>query len=64
LKHAGLKNNSKKSRRACRFRGAPFGGGTEVELRQVFEPEDFGANLTPELRERGERLRARVAEKK
>jgi hypothetical protein len=26
---------------------APFGGGTEVETRQVFEAEDFGANLTP-----------------
>jgi hypothetical protein len=36
---------------------APFDGGTEVELRQVFEPEDFGANLTPEQ----ERLRARRA---
>jgi len=39
---------------------APFGGGTEVELRQVFEAEDFGANLTPELREREERLRAQL----
>jgi hypothetical protein len=36
---------------------APFDGGTEVELRQVFEVEDFGANLTPEQ----ERLRARRA---
>ncbi|HEY0379811.1 MAG TPA: YciI family protein [Pyrinomonadaceae bacterium] len=42
---------------------APFDGGTEVEIRQVFEAEDFGANLTPELREQEERLRARVAEK-
>jgi hypothetical protein len=42
---------------------APFDGGTEVELRQVFEPGDFGANLTPELRKLEERLRARVAEK-
>ncbi len=39
---------------------APFGGGTEVELRPVFEPEDFGENLTPEQREREERLRAQV----
>src|SRR5829696_3454461 len=39
---------------------APFGGGTEVELRQVFEAEDFGANLTPELREQEERLRAQL----
>jgi hypothetical protein len=38
---------------------APF-EGTEVEIRQVFEAEDFGANLTPELREQEERLRARV----
>jgi hypothetical protein len=37
---------------------APFGGGTEIELRPVFELEDFGANMTPELREREEQLRA------
>jgi hypothetical protein len=30
---------------------APFDGGTEVELRQVFEMEDFGEAMTPELRE-------------
>jgi hypothetical protein len=42
---------------------APFDGGTEVELRQVFEAEDFGANLTPELREQEERLRTQMAEK-
>src|SRR5258705_8089991 len=30
---------------------APFDGGTEVEIRQVFEAEDFGAEFTPELRE-------------
>jgi hypothetical protein len=41
---------------------APFDGGTEVEIRQVFEPADFGAELTPELREQGERQRARAAE--
>src|SRR5260370_3218212 len=35
---------------------SPFGGGAEVEIRQVFEAEDFGAQLTPELKERGERL--------
>src|SRR5579859_7948791 len=35
---------------------APFGGDTEVEIRQVFEADDFGAELTPELRERDERL--------
>ena len=39
---------------------APF-DGTEVELRQVFETEDCGANMTPELREQEERLRAQSA---
>ena len=39
---------------------APFGGGTEVEIRPVFETEDFGAAMTPELREQEERLRAQV----
>ena len=34
---------------------------TEVEIRQVFEIEDFGAELTPELREQEERLRAKIA---
>jgi len=38
---------------------APFGGGTEVEIRQVFETEDFGDALTPELREQ-ERAPARA----
>ncbi len=38
---------------------APFDGGTEVELRQIFEFEDFGAELTPELREQEARLRAK-----
>jgi len=36
---------------------APF-ENTEVEIRQIFEAEDFGAALTPELREQEERLRA------
>ena len=40
---------------------APFQEG-EVELRQVFETEDFGKELTPELREREERLRTRAEE--
>jgi hypothetical protein len=31
---------------------APFDGGTEIEIRPVFEAEDFGPALTPELRER------------
>lgn len=43
---------------------APFDGGTEIEIRQVFEAEDFGPALTPELREREERLRAQAAAKK
>jgi hypothetical protein len=38
--------------------------GTEVEIRQIFEFEDFGAELTPELRKQEERLRAEVAAKK
>ena len=42
---------------------APF-EGTEVEIRQVFEAEDFGAEFTPELREQEERLRAQVAARK
>jgi hypothetical protein len=40
---------------------APFDGGAEIELRQVFESEDFGEELTPELREQEERLRAQSA---
>ncbi|HEY4451775.1 MAG TPA: YciI family protein [Solirubrobacteraceae bacterium] len=36
---------------------APFGGGIEIELRQIFEADDFGENLTPELRDANERLR-------
>ncbi|MFL6200864.1 MAG: YciI family protein [Thermoanaerobaculia bacterium] len=35
---------------------------TEIEIRPVFESEDFGAELTPELREQEERLRAQIAE--
>ena len=39
---------------------APFDGGTEIELRQVFEAEDFGAEFTPELREQEDKLRAQL----
>lgn len=39
---------------------APFDGGTEVEVRQVFEAADFGAELTPEIKERDERLREEI----
>ena len=42
---------------------APF-EETEVEIRQVFEAEDFGAELTPELREQEARLRAQVEAKR
>jgi hypothetical protein len=39
---------------------APFDGGTEIEIRPVFETEDFGKELTPELRAQEERLRAQI----
>jgi len=41
---------------------APFGGGVEIELRPVFEMEDFGEEMTPELREQEQRLRAQTEE--
>lgn len=41
----------------------PFDGESEIEIRQVFEAEDFGAEFTPELREQEERLRAQLAGK-
>src|SRR3954470_3612957 len=40
---------------------APFGGGAEIEIRPIFETEDFGKELTPELRAQEERLRARTS---
>ena len=40
---------------------APFGGDTELEIRQVFEAEDFGPALTPEQRASEERMRAKLA---
>ena len=43
---------------------SPFDGGAEVEIRPVFEAEDFGAEFTPGLREQEERLRKQIAEKK
>jgi len=39
---------------------APFDGETEVELRQVFEADDFGAEFTPELRAQEDRIRAQA----
>ena len=43
---------------------SPFDGGAEVEVRPVFEAEDFGAELTPELRAQEERLRKEVERRK
>jgi hypothetical protein len=42
----------------------PLEGDAEIEIRQVFEAEDFGAEFTPELREQEERLRKQIATKK
>jgi hypothetical protein len=42
----------------------PFEGESEIEIRQVFEAEDFGPELTPEIREQEERVRRQVAVKK
>lgn len=39
----------------------PMGGESEIEIRQIFEAEDFGDAYTPELREHDERLRAQAA---
>jgi hypothetical protein len=41
----------------------PHNEETEIEIREVFEPEDFGAEFTPELREQEERLRAEITAK-
>jgi len=43
---------------------APFDGGTEVEIRPVYEMCDFGENATPEVIEREQRLRQQIAAKK
>jgi hypothetical protein len=39
----------------------PHNEDSEIEIRQVFEAEDFGENFTPELREQEDRLRAKIA---
>lgn len=39
---------------------APFDGGTEIEVRPIFEADDFGEAFTPELREQEERQRAEL----
>jgi len=43
---------------------APFDGGAEIEIRPVYEAEDLGPSLTPELREQDRRLREQIAAKK
>jgi hypothetical protein len=43
-----------------RFTHAPFDGGAVLEIRQVFEAEDFGDNLPCEVKEQEQRLRERV----
>jgi hypothetical protein len=43
-----------------RFMHAPFDGGQVIEIRPVYELEDFGENLTPEIRERAERTWEKV----
>ena len=43
---------------------APFDGGTEIELRPVFEMEDFGDAITPEIKEQEERTRRQVEKQK
>ncbi len=40
---------------------APFDGGTEIEIRPVFEDEDFGEEFTPELRQQEARIREEIA---
>lgn len=42
----------------------PMPGESEIEIRQVFEAEDFGAEFTPELKEQEEKLRAQITNKK
>jgi hypothetical protein len=42
---------------------APFDGGTEIEIRQIFETEDFGTEMTPDMRAQEERLREQLAKR-
>jgi len=42
----------------------PMPGESEIEIRQIFEAEDFGAEFTPELRKQEERLRGEMAARK
>jgi hypothetical protein len=43
---------------------SPFGPGAEVEIRPIFEAEDFGAHLTPELKDQQDHLREQISAKK
>jgi hypothetical protein len=43
---------------------APFDGGAEVEVRPLYEACDFGENLAPQLREREQRLREQIGNRK
>ena len=43
---------------------APFDGGTEIELRPIFESVDFGAELTPELRQQEDAIREQISGRK
>jgi hypothetical protein len=42
---------------------SPFDGGAEIEIRPVFEADDFGAEFTPELRQQEERIRQQIEKK-
>src|SRR5207248_953514 len=42
---------------------APFDGGAEIEIRPVFEADDFGAEFTPELRQQEDRIRQQIEKK-
>ncbi len=44
------------------IRKAPFGAGTQLEIRQVFEADDFGEAFTPELREQEDRIRSMIGD--
>ena len=43
---------------------SPFDGGAEIEVRPLFEAEDFGAEFTPELREQEDRIRKQMEKQK
>lgn len=43
---------------------APFDGGTEIEIRPIFEAEDFGKEFTPDARALEDRVRAQIARQK